>query len=344
MYPMALSAAVIPCPVAMPICLNGTLVMSPIAHTPWADVSPSTPTVISPNLLVSTMPVNGRGIDRGANASGIRRQRLLPILPVVRSQFDSCHRRTADDFEYFCVSYNLHLWKLRNSLSEIRVACKIIGDYNRDHFSGVFGERKDILQSRIAPANDCNLIVFEERSIRMFRKKRYPFLAALLRRTGRFLRVAPVAMIIARVKNTMSPVIICAVSLYILPAASATETIEPFTMERYSGNFLSRFSKNASMPSWKILPDTVGTNGQLVISGVLFIWPPTSGPTAITLRWAFKQIDQCRQSCRSHSDDGNVEHLFLCHIFHSVSPLSSEKPPVQSLLGNNAQASTSCNP
>src|SRR5208283_4306585 len=47
-YPIALNAAVIPCPVATPICLNGTLVTSPTAHTPGADVSPSTPTVISP--------------------------------------------------------------------------------------------------------------------------------------------------------------------------------------------------------------------------------------------------------------------------------------------------------
>ncbi len=58
-----------------------------------------------------------------------------------------------------------HIGKLRNSLSEIGIACKIIGDYYRDHFSGVLGERKDILQGRIAAANDCNPIVFEERSI-----------------------------------------------------------------------------------------------------------------------------------------------------------------------------------
>src|SRR5208337_506962 len=154
--------------------------------------------------------------------------------------------------------------------------------------------------------------------------------------TERFLRVAPVAMIIAFVKNTVSPLIVFAVSLYILPAASATDAIGPFTMERYSGNFLCRFSKNETIPSWKASPDKVGTNGQLVISAVLFIWPPTSGPTAITLRWASSKYTSADNPA-GPTPMTATSYIFFIVMFSIPYPLSTAKIGLRKAFYNGEQ-------
>jgi len=84
-YPIALSAAVIPCPVDTPICLNGMLVTSPTARIPRKEVSPSSPTVISPNLLVSTESVKDRELTAAPMLGNTPSTLSTHCLPVLRS-------------------------------------------------------------------------------------------------------------------------------------------------------------------------------------------------------------------------------------------------------------------
>ena len=52
----ALSDAVAPEPMAITICLNGTVVQSPAANTPGTEVRPRSSTTISPRSDSSTAP------------------------------------------------------------------------------------------------------------------------------------------------------------------------------------------------------------------------------------------------------------------------------------------------
>ena len=61
----ALSAAVEPAPIAMTICLNGTVVQSPAANTPGTDVWPRSSITISPR---------GDSSTRAAQPLGVRQQ------------------------------------------------------------------------------------------------------------------------------------------------------------------------------------------------------------------------------------------------------------------------------
>src|SRR5690606_12776966 len=54
----ALSAAFAPSPIAITICLYGTVVASPAANTPGSEVRPAASTTISPRGLSSTVPLS----------------------------------------------------------------------------------------------------------------------------------------------------------------------------------------------------------------------------------------------------------------------------------------------
>ena len=65
----ALSAAVDPAPIAITICLYGTVVASPAAKTPGTLVAPRSSITISPRGLSSTVPYKQIVIAMGAGCT-----------------------------------------------------------------------------------------------------------------------------------------------------------------------------------------------------------------------------------------------------------------------------------